>query len=209
MSGIAKKSSGAKRRLFGDDKEDGKKVDDYSSAAPGPTDDLSQRTKHVATIIETPQKRSKQDFFSPKRKPVVTPDKAEDVDDDGVEVLSPPPKKTRLSDRFLPTKVETAKSEKPYVPTYIHQNLSYKRKGKASLPENVIETYKLVESNYKIPEDFETNRSYGPLSGISFEERAIAAYNLSKLEGKSGSEVDICSNCVSIGHKRNDCPKLI
>jgi hypothetical protein len=188
--------------LFGDDK------DENASDDLPPSSGSKTHANKVATIVDTPQKKKPKNthgFFSPKGKPVVTPDKLED---DEVQVVSPPLKKTRLSERFSPAKAKKAE-EGPYVPTYIHKNLSYKRQGSASLPEKVVKTFELVNEHYEIPDDFETNRSYGPLSGISYEERAIAAYNLSMLNARKGDGVEICSNCVCVGHKRSDCPKLI
>lgn len=196
----------------------------------------SLNRERVATTAVTPQKNKKRstatnakhDFFSPKGKSlsVVTPDNhvlvVDDDEDDEEEpkdeverlttVGSPSSKRTRLSDLFSPVKSEkvVVEDESVYIPTYIHKNVSYQRKGQASLSDKVIQTFQLVCSHYDIPEDLETNRIYGPLSGISYEERAIAAYNLSLLKPKNGEEVgvEICSRCVTVGHKRSDCPLL-
>lgn len=210
MSGTAKRNTNAKRRLFEKEREDTDEINHGPQTAVTRKDD--EGAPEAATILDgdTPKKtyNYRRDFFSPKGKPVVTPDK---VADDEVEVLSPPPKRTRLSERYSPqqprekvaTKVET------YVPTYIHKNLSYKRQGTAPLPSNVKATFDLVQEHYEIPADFEQSRFYGPLSGTSFEERVISAYNSSLLEPKNGEDVEICSSCVTLGHKRNDCPDLI
>jgi hypothetical protein len=218
MSETPKRSTRGKRRLFGD-KDDDKDGPPQSIASSS----FAARERLVTTTIaETPQKKTKktsnhESFFSPKKgKPFVTPDKLEDVDDvddeddDIVEVGSPPWKKTRLSDQFSPVKATKKAEDSPYIPTYIHKNLTYKRQGDASLPDKVVKTFRLVCQHYEIPDDFETNRSYGPLSGISYEERAISAYSLGLLDHKPGDEgIEICSNCVTVGHKRNDCPQLI
>ncbi|KAG7364023.1 hypothetical protein IV203_037225 [Nitzschia inconspicua] len=110
-----------------------------------------------------------------------------------------------------------------YVPTYIHQNLSYQRRGKAQLSSTMKQTFALVEEHYVIPNDFETNMKYGPLSGTCFEERVVDAYNDGLLQYKSSkpethtqtttataaTTVDICSHCAAMGHKRIDCPELV
>lgn len=205
MSETTKRNTNAKRRLFGQG---------APAAHAESTDAVSttnQTSSSANVVLETPRKARKQqkvnhDFFSPKGKPVVTPDKAEE-DDDEVQVVSPPLKKTRLSERYDLQKEE--KKEDAYVPTYIHKNLSYKRQGVASLPPKVQKTFELVVENFNVPDDFEQNRSFGPLSGTSYEERVITAYNLSQLEPKEGGYVEICSSCATIGHKRNDCPDLV
>lgn len=215
MSERAKRNTtNAKRNLFGTTVEE----DDNTrtaTAAP-PATEIADKQSNI--ILETPQKKTKKqkvnhDFFSPKGKPVVTPDKTEGEDDDEVQVVSPPLKRTRLSERYSPQekskRPEEKEDEEPYVPTYIHKNLSYKRAGTASLPPKVNKIFQLVVDHYEIPKDFETNRSYGPLSGISHEERVICAYNLSMLEPKDGTAVEICASCAKMGHKRNDCPDLI
>ena len=218
MSEATKRSTRGKRRLFGDKDDDNKDGPPQSSTSSA---SVSSSRKHAVTttIAETPQKKvkktAKHDFFvSPKKgKPVVTPDKLEDIDDEDdvvVEVVSPLWKRTRLSDQFSPAKPRQKVEDSQYIPTYIHKNLSYKRQGDASLPDKVVKTFQLVCQHYEIPDDFETNRSYGPLSGISYEERAISAYSLSLLNPKPGDEgTEICSNCVTVGHKRNDCPDLV
>lgn len=217
----SKKNVKAKRRLFGDQSEDQAEITQATSSEMGYDHD----TTHVATVLETPQKKQKfhHDFFSPKEKPVVTPDK---VDDDEVDVLTSPTtsphKKPRLSLLYSPPQRQPQPQQQQqyqnatktvvddhHIPTYIHKNLSYKRKGTASLPLKVQATFELVQDYYDIPVDFEQSRFYGPLSGTSHEERVICAYNLSLLEPKKGKHVEICSSCVKVGHKRNDCPDLV
>ncbi|KAG7340144.1 hypothetical protein IV203_006548 [Nitzschia inconspicua] len=113
-------------------------------------------------------------------------------------------------------------TQSAYVPSYIHQNLSYQRRGKAQLSSTMKQTFALVEEHYVIPNDFETNMKYGPLSGTCFEERVIDAYNDGLLQCKSSKPeihtqtkttttaiVDICSHCAVTGHKRIDCPELV
>ena len=105
----------------------------------------------------------------------------------------------------------TENEDRLYVPTYIHKNVSYFRKGEAKLSAKTETCFRLVAEHFVIPKDMEQSRKYGPLSGTSFEERVISAYNLGLLEPKrpESDGVEICSNCAEEGHTRDDCPKLI
>jgi len=113
--------------------------------------------------------------------------------------------------RKIPLRRQEKKADEAHVPIYIHKNVNYQRRGDASIDEKLKKTFELVESHFFIPEDFERNRSFGPLSGTCFEERAIRAYNLSLLEPKNDADaaLEICSHCAVLGHRRSDCPDLI
>jgi hypothetical protein len=113
---------------------------------------------------------------------------------------------------------ETKGGDGRYVPLYIHRNLNYQRRGRASLSAALRATFALVERHYRLPSDLETNRAYGPLSGTCYEERAVEAYGLGLLQpkegaadagGEGGTAVAICSHCAVLGHIRDDCPDLI
>ena len=116
---------------------------------------------------------------------------------------------------------EDQASLKKYVPTYIHRNVGYRRQGESNstLPETTLKVFSLICENYIIPTTFEQRRSYGPLSGTSYEERVIEAYSLGLLEpkkerknttSKSGKQkIIVCTSCAEIGHKRTECPSLI
>jgi hypothetical protein len=96
-----------------------------------------------------------------------------------------------------------------YVPKYIHKNLDYKREGEKDLPKVSLDVYRLVCEHYEIPASFEQRRAFGPLSGVSYEERIIREYSIGNLSPKEGEAVSICTSCASLGHKREDCPNLI
>lgn len=108
---------------------------------------------------------------------------------------------------------EAAKEDlSKFVPTYIHKNVEYCRGGSCSLPSKTIHVFQWICDRYNIPPDFEQQRSFGPLSGTSYEQRVIAEYKLGKLERKGDSPDDetlICSGCAQTGHIRDDCPSLI
>jgi hypothetical protein len=188
------KRANAQRQLFDDNDDEIKEV--LVSTVPS-----TASSTDPVSILDTPTKKRRLDdggiqtFFSPKKgKAVVTPDKREYA--------------IRLE---TPVKQKDEKKEAGYVPTHIHKNLSYQRRGQASLSETSGKTFELVEAHFIIPEDLEQNKSFGPLSGSCFEKRAIRAYNLSLLEPKEEGDavVEICSNCATLGHKRNECPDLI
>jgi hypothetical protein len=143
----------------------------------------------VVDLTDSPKKRGVGAFFLKKSQAaLVTPPKSE-----------PLTKRARLE------------KKDEHVPSYLHKNVDYKRKGKADLSDETLAAYEIVEKHFHIPDGFENSRKYGPLSGTSFEERVISAYSLALLEPKTkeSANVAICSVCAVEGHKRSDCPKLI
>ena len=137
------------------------------------------------------------------------------------------PSKTTTSDRrktsvmVTPEKKEEEDREKEkkdqnqcqqFVPIYIHKNLNYQRRGQAILSEKLKRAFDLVEEHYVIPFDFESDRSYGPLSGTCFEERVVNAYDRDLLLPNQCSNeggILICAQCAKLGHRQDDCPDLI
>jgi len=110
----------------------------------------------------------------------------------------------------------TINSEEPYVPTYIHKNVGYSRFGTAidRLTEGQKLAFNFVVEKYIIPSDFETNRKYGPLSGISYEQRLLAAYATNDLEPRGDADSivirkGICTFCGCTGHRKKACPELL
>ena len=144
--------------------------------------------KDDTSLFRTPQKQTK--------KPSIVQEKLSGRD--GLK-----PKQRKLDD--------SEGTSESHVATHIHRNCAYFRRGEAKLNATTAACFALVKERFVIPDDFESNRKYGPLSGTSFEERAIGAYNLGLLTPKSPDfeGVEICSNCAVVGHTRNDCPKLI
>jgi len=96
-----------------------------------------------------------------------------------------------------------------YVPVHIHKNVEYHRKGQAALLPQTLKAFQLIEQHYSIPKDLEQNRIYGPLSGSCYEERAITAYRLGKLQALDQPAKVICTACVELGHQRDECPTLL
>lgn len=160
-------------------------------------DDLaSDRTGNEVSPIPpaatTPRKRTLHTYLSP-----VKP-----VSKDAAFVT--PLKKTRIDE-------ESEVKESQYIPIHLYKNIEYKRQGEADLNEITRKAFELVQEHFVLPKDLETNRKYGPKSGICFEEHAIRAYSQNMLESKTGSNpaIQICTACATTGHKRNDCPSLV
>lgn len=121
-------------------------------------------------------------------------------------LLTPTNKQSRRVDD-----IEDADDE--YVPAYIYKNIDYKRRGESTKLDDVTKkVFALVDQHYSLPTDLETNRKYGPKSGICFEEHAIRAYSLGLLEPSNPAAdtvVHICTACAKEGHVRDDCSTLI
>ena len=233
----------AKRRLqFGDDHEKESEADvspmtaGASASASASASVISAMNGSSSIVLATPEKKRRRRsndgcesdeirnhnkqgialYFSPsktttdarKTSVLVTPEKKED-EENGEE------------------QPQQQQQEQQHVPTYIHKNLNYHRRGQAFLNETLKRVFDLVEEHYVIPSDFESNRSYGPLSGTCFEERVVNAYDRGLLlpnhpnenenqnqqpsnddEG-CGSVLIICTHCAALAHRQEDCPDLI
>ena len=123
-------------------------------------------------------------------------------------LLSSPAKRARPSKAIVTPDVAKHEREDEYVPKYIHKNVEYQRRGRKSLPSTKLAAFDQIMQHYVIPKDLEQSRKYGPLSGSSYEELVLQAYTLDKLEPME-AQVEICTECAKIGHKRYECPKLI
>ena len=196
----------AKRRLDFDDNDTSgsntkvAKIEQEDAAGDDEVEEVLPSTTPT-TLTGTPQKRKRDvsSYFSPvasrkNKAAVVTPEKPE----------------ARTTAKRVKKEQNKEHEAEQYVPTYIHKNLNYQRRGQASISEELKKTFALVEQHYEIPNDFETNKKrYGPLSGTCFEERVVTAYDHGLLESKSDTITEICSHCAVTGHKREDCPVLI
>jgi hypothetical protein len=125
--------------------------------------------------------------------------------------LSSPEAKKKKTAVVTPLDERKVAAVSEYVPKYIYKNVDYRRKGQAKLSPSTLQVFQLVEEHFDIPKDIEQNRSYGPLSGTSYEERVIRTYTLGKLTAKDPADADvaICTSCATVGHRRNDCPALL
>lgn len=99
-----------------------------------------------------------------------------------------------------------------FVPSYLHKNVEYCREGKSTLSSKTVHIFKWICDRYEIPSDFEQQRSFGPLSGTTFEQRVIGEYTLGKLHRKKNApdgDTMICLACAETDHVRDNCPTLI
>jgi hypothetical protein len=124
-------------------------------------------------------------------------------------VSSPKRLKTALSTTTVTPEEAHEKLPVAYVPTYIHKNLLYLTRDKAALSDATRAAYDLIKEQYIVPSDLERMRSFGPLSGSSYEERVIQQYALGALESKCRPPIAICIACAHVGHMEEDCPTLI
>ena len=152
-----------------------------------------------------------------EKKRKAAPVEVVDDDDDGnkpaATIPETPQKKIRYGGAKVvtPDKEEDEKKEAEYVPTYIHKNLTYHRRGKATLDVATQKTFDLVTRYFHVPENFENDRRFGPIAGTCFEDRVNQAYNLGMLEPieEKNAGIELCSQCVCEGHKSVDCPNLV
>jgi hypothetical protein len=156
------------------------------------SDKAGNEVSPVPPAATTPRKRTLHSFLSPVKT----------INKDAAFVT--PLKKSRIDE-------ESEEKKGQYIPTHLYKNIEYKRQGEADLNEITKKAFELVQEHFLLPKDLETNRKYGPKSGICFEEHAIRAYSQNMLQSKSGSisAIEICTACATTGHKRNDCPSLV
>lgn len=100
-----------------------------------------------------------------------------------------------------------------YVPKYLYKNVGYTVRNQAKLSPEVAAAFAWICDHFIIPDDIEGNRSYGPLSGTCYENRVLQAYNLGQLAAKQNATAStttmICTTCAEVGHKWDECPRMI
>ena len=107
---------------------------------------------------------------------------------------------------------ESGDEEDTFKPTYLHDNVEYHRRGDFALDCTTLKVYRFIRDNFCIPNTFETDHKFGPLSGSCFEERVIRAYSLGELEPRKGTtkcNLLVCTYCGGEGHKKDSCRNLI
>lgn len=112
---------------------------------------------------------------------------------------------------------KTSQQPRPeqFVPVHVHRNLEYLRSGQATISEGKKKAYEFIIQHCVIPENFENDRRFGPLSGSCHEDRVIAAFTVGRLRSKPGDRhaeavaAGVCSNCGGVGHRRINCASLI
>ena len=80
----------------------------------------------------------------------------------------------------------TTGQEKPvYKPTNVHHCVGYTSKDDSDfskLNPGKKMAYNLINKYYQINDHFESNKAMGPLSGITFHQRVLSAYQNGQLE---------------------------
>jgi hypothetical protein len=94
----------------------------------------------------------------------------------GVENDKSPSKRASSKSLFIQNLDEEESTEEKYVPAALFAHLDYKMKGEQALTPAEASIYAFVERECNLPDDFDTHRSFGPLSGTFHEERAIFSY---------------------------------
>lgn len=93
----------------------------------------------------------------------------------------------------------------------IHKEVDYRREGTEKLPETTMQVYQFVKKRFIIPDGFEKDHKYGPLSGVSHEVRVISAYMAGQLKTrfKEQEAAKMCMECGSMGHFPRYCPSVL
>jgi len=206
----------AKRRLeFGDDHHQDVNravVVENGSEANSPAD-KEDNIKGLSSIVwATPEKKRRRRDDRNNKEGIgmyFSPSKTTTSDRRKTSVMVTPEKK-KEENREKETKDRSQYQQ--HVPIYIHKNLNYQRRGQAILSEKLKRAFDLVEEHYVVPFDFESDQSFGPLSGTCFEERVVNAYDRNLLlpnQPSYGGGILICAQCAKLGHRQDDCPDLI
>ena len=89
----------------------------------------------------------------------------------------------------------------------IRKNVGYKKRA---LTRGQKLTVEFVKKYFVIPENFDKDKRFGPLSGSSPELRIVSAYAEGALKLKKGVKNlrMICYVCGTIGHDAMDCDQL-
>ena len=69
-----------------------------------------------------------------------------------------------------------AEKEPTYVPEAVHRVIGYARDGEATLSPSKRALFAWCKANCAVPEDFESDHTFGPKSGICHGERVISAF---------------------------------
>lgn len=88
----------------------------------------------------------------------------------------------------------------------LYHLLDYRPPNTAILTAVEKKALQRVMKHYTIPPDFAEVNSYGPRSGLSHEQRVLAAYSAQLLPPLPSGGCIVCLACGKDGHKKRDCP---
>jgi hypothetical protein len=120
--------------------------------------------------------------------------------------------------------VASSASVAPYVQAALHKAVEYGGSDASPSPSPLKRAVAFIEVLVDVPKDFELQkRVFGPLAGVSREERIVAAYRSGALAKKAGAgaggkeassgggvwPLPVCSACgEGGGHWRDSCPSF-
>jgi len=82
------------------------------------------------------------------------------------------------------------------------KTIGYRGYGTTCLTKPQQTVLQYIYENRLQPVDFEFDLAYGPLSGVSFEERLLTAYAMGQL---GDAKEKLCDQCGQRGHARSRC----
>lgn len=232
MTKSGQSRSRAKRRLYQDTSSDAGAAKkrghdaslDASERHDRTTNALSTKDETAGRAAVTPQfnsvKASASSFFTPSVKKQKKATKNENPYAARVTPSPAVPNVRRglaMGKAVRDEKRKTAlkKISEQFVPVHVHKNLEYVRSGQAALSEGKRKAHEFVIEHCDIPDNFENDRKFGPLSGTCHEDRVIAAFTVGRLQAKPGVThanavaAGVCSFCGEVGHRRISCSALI
>ncbi|CAB1103594.1 unnamed protein product [Ectocarpus sp. CCAP 1310/34] len=103
------------------------------------------------------------------------------------------------------------KPSNSHVQEAIHKEVQYSREGnsKGNVPANTLAVFRFVKEAFVIPNNFEKDHKFGPLSGVSHELRVVSAFMAGQLEARTEEAkggVKMCLECGAKGHFPRHCP---
>ncbi|CAM9722665.1 unnamed protein product, partial [Ectocarpus fasciculatus] len=98
-----------------------------------------------------------------------------------------------------------------FINLHVLQEVQYSREGKnkGNVPANTLAVFRFVKEAFFIPNNFEKDHKFGPLSGVSHELRVVSAFMAGQLEPRTEEAkagVKMCLECGAKGHFPRHCP---
>jgi len=91
----------------------------------------------------------------------------------------------------------------------LETHIGYKPAGTCELTDAEEKVLREIHRLDLQPAGFEFDKRYGPMSGLSFEHRLVAAYSCGLLHAAAGTPFEeaaaVCAACGAVGHRRSSC----
>jgi len=95
----------------------------------------------------------------------------------------------------------------------LETHLGYKPAGICELTDAEEKVLREIHRLNLQPAGFEFDKRYGPMSGLSFEHRLVAAYSCGLLHAAAGIPFEeaaaVCAACGAAGHRQSSCTTVI